>query len=71
MHYLKDSYASYEVVNEVAIRPDVIAVNVLQTPTDATGKPVDGERATALYVIAQTDDEWKIVAGSNTFIRSV
>ncbi|MCX4852023.1 SgcJ/EcaC family oxidoreductase [Streptomyces sp. NBC_00893] len=40
--FLHDSLARYDVVKMLEIAPDVIAVNVAQTPTDSAGNPVDG-----------------------------
>jgi len=54
--HLRDSYAHYEVVKLMEIAPEVIAVNVAQTPTDRAGEPVEGTRGAALYVIARQDD---------------
>jgi len=68
--HLRDSYAHYEVVKLMEIAPEVIAVNVAQTPTDRAGEPVEGARGAALYVIARQDDGWKIVAGQNTIVAS-
>jgi uncharacterized protein (TIGR02246 family) len=64
--FLRDSYARYDVVKLLEIAPEVIAVNVAQTPTDASGDPVQGTRGATLYVIARRPDGWKIVAGQNT-----
>ncbi|MDP9847042.1 SgcJ/EcaC family oxidoreductase [Streptosporangium lutulentum] len=66
--FLRDSYARYDVVKLLEIAPDVIAVNVAQTPTDSSGDPVEGVRGAALYVIAKQADGWKIVAGQNTAV---
>ena len=63
-----DSFARYEVTGILAIRQDVLAVNVLQTPVDAEGNSVDGQRAVSLYIIAREEGGWKIVAGQNTFL---
>lgn len=67
--FLRDSYARYDVVKLMEIAPDVIAVNVAQTPTDGSGSTVEGVRGAALYVIAKQVDGWKIVAGQNTAIE--
>jgi uncharacterized protein (TIGR02246 family) len=63
-----NAYARYDVVKLLEIRPDVIAVNVVQTPTDSAGTPVEGARGATLYIIAEERDGWKIVAGQNTFL---
>jgi uncharacterized protein (TIGR02246 family) len=68
--FLRDSYARYDVVKLLEIAPEVIAVNVAQTPTDGAGVPVHGTRGAALYVIARRADGWKIVAGQNTPIEA-
>ncbi|WP_129841316.1 SgcJ/EcaC family oxidoreductase [Streptomyces sp. RFCAC02] len=66
--FLRDAYARYEVAAMLAITPDVIAVNVEQTPVDAAGAPSGGAHGRALYVIARQADGWRIVAGQNTAI---
>ncbi|MET9922761.1 SgcJ/EcaC family oxidoreductase [Streptomyces sp. NPDC006435] len=63
--FLRDSFARYDVAKMLAIAPGVIAVNVVQTPTDSTGEPVDGPWGATLYVIAEQTDGWRIVAGQN------
>jgi uncharacterized protein (TIGR02246 family) len=63
-----NAYARYDVVKLLEIRPDVIAVNAVQTPTDSAGTPVEGSRGATLYIIAEEPDGWKIVAGQNTFL---
>ncbi|MFF3957032.1 SgcJ/EcaC family oxidoreductase [Streptomyces sp. NPDC001890] len=63
--FLRDSFARYDVVKMLEIAPDVIAVNVVQAPTDSTGNPVDGPWGATLYVIAEQADGWRIVAGQN------
>ncbi len=67
---LKDSYARYEIASIVALRPDLLAVGVDQTPTDADGIAIDGGRGAALYVIGLEIDGWRIVAGQNTIVAS-
>ncbi|MFC5666194.1 SgcJ/EcaC family oxidoreductase [Kitasatospora misakiensis] len=66
--FLRDSYARYEVVKLLAIAEDVVAVNVAQTPTDASGTPVEGPHGAALYVVARQADGWRIVAGQNNAV---
>lgn len=66
--FLRDSYARYEIVKLLEIAPEVIAVNVAQTPTDRAGNPVEGAHGATLYVIAKQAGDWKIVAGQNTAI---
>ncbi|WP_067825394.1 SgcJ/EcaC family oxidoreductase [Actinomadura kijaniata] len=66
--FLKDSRARYEIVRMLAVAPEVIAVNVAQTPVDASGEPVRAPHGRALYVIARREDGWKIVAGQNSAI---
>ena len=68
MPELADQFARYEVARLLPIRPDVFAVNVVQTPTTKSGGAVDGAKAVALYVIAEEDGEWKIAAGQNSFL---
>lgn len=66
--FLRESFARYDVVKLLEVAPGVIAVNVVQTPTDATGGPADGPRGSTLYVVAERPDGWKIVAGQNTAV---
>jgi uncharacterized protein (TIGR02246 family) len=68
--FLRDSYARYDVVKLLAIAPEVIAVNVAQTPTDSSGTPVEGPHGATLYVIARQADGWKIVAGQNNAVAA-
>lgn len=63
--FLRDSFARYDVVKMLEIRPDVIAVNVEQTPTDSAGDPVPAPRGVTLYVITRQADGWYIAAGQN------
>ncbi|GGS05539.1 hypothetical protein GCM10010252_50330 [Streptomyces aureoverticillatus] len=66
--FLRDSYARYDVVKLLEIAPDVIGVNVRQTPTDASGNPVEGPHGVTTYVIARRRDGWKIVVGQNSAV---
>lgn len=66
--FLRDAHARYEVVKLLEIAPEVIAVNVAQTPTDAAGRPVAGPSGAALYVVARQRAGWRIVAGQNTAV---
>ncbi|MER6914530.1 SgcJ/EcaC family oxidoreductase [Streptomyces sp. NPDC000594] len=66
--FLSDSYARYDIAKLLEVAPGVIAVNVVQTPTDATGAPVAGPWGSTLYVIAERADGWRIVAGQNTAV---
>ncbi|MFF5261949.1 SgcJ/EcaC family oxidoreductase [Actinomadura viridis] len=68
--FLRDSYARYDVVKLLELAPGVIAVNVAQAPTDSEGGPAEGVRGAALYVIAEREDGWKIVAGQNTIVQT-
>lgn len=67
---MRESTATYEVVNTVFIREDVVAVNVRQRPVTHAGEPLDDEpQGSPLYVVAREDDgRWLIVAGQNTRI---
>ncbi|MEU3602804.1 SgcJ/EcaC family oxidoreductase [Streptomyces sp. NPDC006798] len=68
--FLSDSYARYDIVKVLEVAPGVVAVNVVQTPTDAVGGPAGGPWGSALYVIAERPDGWKIVAGQNTAVNT-
>ncbi|MBZ4320892.1 SgcJ/EcaC family oxidoreductase [Streptomyces huiliensis] len=65
---LPDQPVRYEVVRMFAIRPEVIAVNVLQTPVSPAGDPVEGAKGAPLYVVSKEADGWKIIAGMNGFV---
>jgi uncharacterized protein (TIGR02246 family) len=65
---MADQYARYDIIGITPIRPDVLAVNILQTPTDSDGNEVEGAQGAPLYVIAREPSGWKIVAGHNTFV---
>ncbi|ARZ67324.1 hypothetical protein SMD11_1663 [Streptomyces albireticuli] len=67
---LAEQFVRYEVTGLLPVRPDVIAVNVVQTPVTRAGEPVEGPKGAPLYVISREDDGWKIIAGSNTFLNS-
>ncbi|MEU9608077.1 SgcJ/EcaC family oxidoreductase [Streptomyces sp. NPDC048057] len=66
--FLRDSFARYDITKLLEVAPGVIAVNVVQTPTDASGGPVEGPWGSTLYVVAERPDGWKIVAGQNTAV---
>ncbi|EPH42923.1 SgcJ/EcaC family oxidoreductase [Streptomyces aurantiacus] len=66
--FLRDSYARYDVVKLLEIAPEVIGVNVRQTPTDSSGNPVDGPHGVTTYVVARQPDGWKIVVGQNSAV---
>ena len=63
-----DQYARYAVVRLLAVRPDVLVVNVAQTPTTASGEPADGVPGAALYLLTDGPAGWRIAAGQNTFV---
>ncbi|MDH6223540.1 MULTISPECIES: SgcJ/EcaC family oxidoreductase [Streptomyces] len=63
--FLRDSFARYDVVKMLEVTPGVIAVNVVQTPTDRAGDPVPGPRGATLCVIAEQPEGWRIAAGQN------
>lgn len=63
------STSTYEVVTQVAIRPDVIAVGVVQRPVALDGTPLTGEpEGRPTYVIAEEEGRWLIVAAQNTVV---
>ncbi|MFE0422227.1 SgcJ/EcaC family oxidoreductase [Streptomyces sp. NPDC058953] len=68
--FLADSFARYDITKLLEVAPGVVAVNVVQTPTDASGNPVEGPWGSTLYVIAERPDGWKIVAGQNTAVTT-
>ncbi|MGK5637089.1 YybH family protein [Streptomyces sp. URMC 126] len=65
---LPDQPVRYDVVRMFTIRPDVIAVNVVQVPVSPAGDPVEGAKGAPLYVVSREDDGWKIIAGMNGFV---
>ncbi|MEX4008576.1 YybH family protein [Neoaquamicrobium sediminum] len=66
----RSNFARYEIIDVVPVRTDVGVVNLLQVPTDASGRELPEPGATPIYVIAREADGWKIVAGQNTLILS-
>ncbi|MBE1207827.1 hypothetical protein [Aminobacter carboxidus] len=63
-----DSQVRYAITNLLAIADNVLVINVLQTPTDHDGNPVEGARGFTIYIAAPMSDGWKIVAGQNGFL---
>lgn len=66
----RTNFARYEIIDVLPVRADVGIVNLLQVPTDASGRDLPEPGATPIYVIAREVDGWKIVAGQNTLILS-
>ncbi|WP_409235618.1 SgcJ/EcaC family oxidoreductase [Streptomyces sp. PA5.6] len=64
---MKDSTATYEVVDVLFIRPDVAAVKVHAQYLTLDGQPI-GNPGTPLYVMAKEDGQWRLVACQNTEI---
>ncbi|MFE0047493.1 SgcJ/EcaC family oxidoreductase [Streptomyces albireticuli] len=67
---LAEQFVRYEVTGLLPVRPDVIAVNVVQSPVTEAGEPVEGPKGAPLYVVSREDEGWRIIAGSNTFRNS-
>lgn len=63
-------FARYEIVDVMAVRPDVGIVNLRQVPVDEAGNALPHPAAVPIYVIARQHDGWKIVAGQNTLIST-
>jgi uncharacterized protein (TIGR02246 family) len=64
---MKDSTATYEVVQVLFIRPDVAAVKVRQRPVTLDGAPIEGQNeGSPLFVMAKEDGRWRLVACQNT-----
>jgi uncharacterized protein (TIGR02246 family) len=64
---MKDSTATYEVVQVLFIRPDVAAVKVRQRPVTLDGRPIEGQNeGSPLYVMAKENGQWRLVACQNT-----
>ncbi|MGE7391768.1 SgcJ/EcaC family oxidoreductase [Streptomyces sp. NPDC004126] len=64
---MKDSTATYEVVDVLFIRPDVAAVKAHAQYRTLDGEPI-GNAGTPLYVMAKEDGQWCLVACQNTEI---
>ncbi|MFJ9681762.1 SgcJ/EcaC family oxidoreductase [Streptomyces sp. NPDC101194] len=62
---MKDSTTTYEVVDELFIRPDVAAVKAHAQYWTSEGEPI-GNAATPLYVRAEEDGRWRLIACQNT-----
>ena len=62
---MKDSTATYEVVDVLFIRPDVAAVKAHAQYRTRVGEPI-GNAGTPLYVMAKEDGQWLLVACQNT-----
>ncbi|MFJ2651248.1 SgcJ/EcaC family oxidoreductase [Streptomyces sp. NPDC087420] len=62
---MKDSTATYEVVQVLFIRPDVAAVKVHAQYLTLDGRPI-GNPGTPIYVMAKEDGRWLLVACQNT-----
>jgi uncharacterized protein (TIGR02246 family) len=66
---MKDSTATYEPVQVLFIRPDVAAVKVRQRAVTLSGEPLPGgSEGSPLYVMAEEDGRWLIVAAQNTIV---
>jgi uncharacterized protein (TIGR02246 family) len=64
---MKDSTATYEVVQVLFIRPDVAAVKVCQRPVTLDGRPIEGQNeGSPMYVMAKENGQWRLVACQNT-----
>ena len=64
---MKDSTATYEVVHVSFVRPDVAVVNVRQRPVTHDGEPLEGQpEGRPVYVMAEEEGRWEIVAAQNT-----
>jgi uncharacterized protein (TIGR02246 family) len=64
---MKDSTATYEVVHVSFVRPDVAVVNVRQRPVTHDGELLEGQpEGRPLYVMAEEEGQWEIVAAQNT-----
>jgi uncharacterized protein (TIGR02246 family) len=64
---MKDSTARYEVVHISFVRPDVAVANVRQRPVTHDGEPLDGQpEGRPVYVMAENEGRWEIVAAQNT-----
>jgi uncharacterized protein (TIGR02246 family) len=66
---MKESTATYQVVDIVFIRPDVAAVKVRQRPVTLDLQPLlDQPEGSPIYVMAKEDNQWLLVAGQNTIV---
>lgn len=62
---MRESTVTYEVEHILFIRPDVAAVKARAQYRTLDGEPV-GNPNTPMYVMAQEDGEWRLVASQNT-----
>ncbi len=67
---MRSSTAVYETVQVLFIRPDVAVVKVRQRPVAHSGEVLeDRPEGSPLYVMAEEDGRWLLVAGQNTFVQ--
>jgi uncharacterized protein (TIGR02246 family) len=66
---LRDQYARYDIDEVRFLRPDIALVHERAIATDAEGTPIDLDHTmSALYVLAEQDGRWWVVARQNTLI---
>ncbi|MBH5318444.1 SgcJ/EcaC family oxidoreductase [Paenibacillus sp. GSMTC-2017] len=69
---LKDSYASYKIESIVFAHSDVAIAHIRQFPTTAEGEKIDGGQGSiAIYVLVKEEEVWRLIAGQNTFVKTV
>lgn len=68
MRRFNGNFARYEIAHLMPVGDEACVVNVVQIPTDRSGRDLEETGATPIFVIAHVDEGWKIVAGQNTLI---
>lgn len=65
----KEGSATYELLDVVHIRPDVVALRVRQTPVSPDGEPLaDHNEGSPLYILSKEDGQWRLAVGQNTLV---
>ena len=66
---MKESSATYEVESVLFIRPDVVAVKVIQRPVWLDGRPIENaQQGSPMYVMSKEDGLWMLTACQNTLV---
>ena len=66
---MKESSATYEVESVLFIRPDVVAVKVIQRPVWLDGHPIENaQQGSPMYVMSKEDGLWMLTACQNTLV---
>lgn len=71
MVHFRDRFARYEIAHLSPIGQEGVIANVVQIPTDRSGRDIEGVHGAPLFVIARGDEGWRIVAGQNTIVAQL